>query len=76
MFRDWEYKWKYFITLEFQCFFLFILVARKMKKKEKQKKRKAYEPKLTPEGNISVQLYNLQFYFPTWNMNIMSFSFL
>lgn len=22
-----------------------------MKKKEKQKKRKAYEPKLTPEGN-------------------------
>ncbi|MBZ3873399.1 Nipped-B-like protein [Sciurus carolinensis] len=26
-------------------------VARKMKKKEKQKKRKAYEPKLTPEGD-------------------------
>ncbi|KAG8512677.1 Nipped-B-like protein [Galemys pyrenaicus] len=32
------------------------LIARKMKKKEKQKKRKAYEPKLTPEGNILVYL--------------------
>lgn len=37
-------------------------VARKMKKKEKQKKRKAYEPKLTPEGNISAVLYVLQLY--------------
>lgn len=33
-------------------FLLFDLVARKMKKKEKQKKRKAYEPKLTPEGKF------------------------
>lgn len=29
-----------------------LTVARKMKKKEKQKKRKAYEPKLTPEGTF------------------------
>ena len=39
-------------------FFFVHLVARKMKKKEKQKKRKAYEPKLTPEGNILICLYS------------------
>lgn len=26
-----------------------------MRKKEKQKKRKAYEPKLTPEGNFTIE---------------------
>lgn len=34
-----------------------------MKKKEKQKKRKAYEPKLTPEGNIFAWFYDLQLLF-------------
>lgn len=31
---------------------LFLSVFKKMKMKEKQKKRKAYEPKLTPEGTF------------------------
>lgn len=52
-------------------YILFILVARKMKKKEKQKKRKAYEPKLTPEGNALVYLslfivFNFSFLLGMW----------
>lgn len=43
---------------------IFILsVARRLKTKEKQKKRKAYEPKLTPEGN-PFTLSSLHWIFP------------
>lgn len=35
-----------------------LLVARKMKKKEKQKRRRAYEPKLTPEGNFKTTYFS------------------
>jgi len=38
---------------------IFILsVARRLKTKEKQKKRKAYEPKLTPEGKSFISPFH------------------
>lgn len=45
-----------------------------MKKKEKQKKRKAYEPKLTPEGSVLVYFYGPRVYLSTWNVYIILFS--